>query len=1222
MELARTHTAFVLMLMLQWAAGVQGECLAPGRKCDFTCDCTDCSDESDCGYSGKSFACTFDATSCGWQSTAQSLSYIWEEHQRGETPPTSGPSSDYTTGTASGRYMGVTAVSASTPSTAKLFSPPMTNTSPTCRLRLRYFIWDAGLTGLGQTPLWASVLHLNGSSLVVWRPGSSSVNAWREADVFLGRIPFGFQIYLQSKRTEGLRGDIAVDQLEFLDCALPAPSASGLCADGLLLCARGGCVEQRQVCDGTDDCGDGTDELKCEGYQACDFEDDRCDWDLTPISNLHWTRTSQNNISTTDPLKGPGRDHSTNSVTGHFLYVTVPEGGLKHDWAAFQSPLLEPTNSTHPCKLVMYTHQFGPRAGGLSVLVASYKIAPVWERGGDLGDLWVKAEVEVVANTTFKILVVAAIRDAEYGGIGVDSLRLSPGCVRSSGIPTMPTEFPRPPGDPCIESSKMCDFAPDCSESADEDKCGDFSYDKGSSGWTDRSIGSQAWKLHKNSNSIPKEEYLYVSGAPGQQLTDAQCRTPPLGPSGPACSLSFSYALTGAPDHIGDLSVRLIDSLRGQLPKLWEFSGKTGPEETAWRRAEVTVGDRRHRFQLAFEARAATLGLNATVRVKDVRFSRCHPNHLPSSPSGLACNFEDGLCDWYQDHSDNFDWTLLPGMDHTIGTGKSLVVDLWDPSLRGGSGRLLSFPQQAFPTDRCLAFYYKLYGSQTGVLNVKLTDSYGHEVLLWTRSGAHGNFWHEEHCTVPYQLSNFQLVFEVLRWGFDGRVAIDDVALLERPCAVPRLCSFEGQVCGYTSSGAVRWGQRNGLAAAPTGGPKADHTLETEMGYYMMVYSGVDDLGLDGLSTLSSPVQPGSSGTQCVHFWYHMGGEHPGLFSVYMKPVTGDRVKLFSNNLDQGDVWRHGNANISSNLVDWQLEFEVVGGGGKDTSVAVDDVSLLAHPCESEGSKCTLEQGLCGWSNTNHLDRDKLDWDITSRETETHYPVPMHDHTLGTERGHFLFFPSSSRTPANQNARLVSAHLPPTKGTCLRFWAHRPSSADNVLTVWRLTGVNSLYQLLKVEAVEGTWAPFKISITSTESYQIVLEGVRGSAGVLALDDIQYTVGTDCDGRVTDPQHGGQAGSDAGGIAAAVIVVLLLLGSLAGLLVFYLRTRGTDDQLIPSRSARQSVASSGGKGIVNDVYEPQSEDRVTIPPIQNHPMAAGFNNVLTSDSGTFREMQVA
>lgn len=32
-----------------------------------------------------------------------------------------------------------------------------------------------------------------------------------------------------------------------------------------------------------------------------------------------------------------------------------------------------------------------------------------------------------------------------------------------------------------------------------------------------------------------------------------------------------------------------------------------------------------------------------------------------------------------------------------------------------------------------------------------------------------------------------------------------------------------------------------------------------------------------------------------------------------------------------------------------QLEFEVVGGGGSATHVAVDDVALLAHPCDSEG---------------------------------------------------------------------------------------------------------------------------------------------------------------------------------------------------------------------------------------------------------------------------------
>lgn len=36
----------------------------------------------------------------------------------------------------------------------------------------------------------------------------------------------------------------------------------------------------------------------------------------------------------------------------------------------------------------------------------------------------------------------------------------------------------------------------------------------------------------------------------------------------------------------------------------------------------------------------------------------------------LSCNFESGLCGWYQDNSDNFDWTMLDGMDHTIGIGE------------------------------------------------------------------------------------------------------------------------------------------------------------------------------------------------------------------------------------------------------------------------------------------------------------------------------------------------------------------------------------------------------------------------------------------------------------------------------------------------------------------------------------------------------------------------
>ncbi|XP_044029538.1 apical endosomal glycoprotein isoform X2 [Siniperca chuatsi] len=1208
-------SALILLLSLQFVASYWAlPCQAPERKCDFVCDCSDCSDEQDCGYRGKGFECDFEeAGMCGW--TDQSLNtavYSWEKRQRGDTLHDSGPSSDYTTGTATGSFMGVSAVRTESVSTAVLISPEMKQSSPTCRFRLRYFLWDSGHTGLGSTPLWASVLHQDSLEAVVWRPEATSVRGWREATIFLGRIPTTFRIRLYSQRSDGRRGDVAVDQLEFLDCALPLPLPGKECPAEMMECRREGCVERRQVCDGSDDCGDGTDEEGCGEYRLCDFEEGLCDWDLTSLSRLKWVRTNQENISITDPLKGPGRDHSNNSATGHFLYVTVPDGGLTNDWAAFQSPRLEPTNSSHPCKMVMYTHQFGPRSGGLTVLVADRSIYPVWERAGALGDVWVKAEVEIVTNSTFQIVIMAAVRDFTYGGIAVDSIVLSPECRLSSENNTW-ANFPKPPKHPCTEPDKMCDFNRDCAGAEDEAKCGDFSYTEGSSGWTDSSIGSQGWVLYENSTS--KEDYLYVAEAPGQQLTDAQTRTPLLGPSGPACTLSFDFALTGNPDHIGELSVRVIDSLLGVLPKLWEFSGKTGTGEGAWQHVNVPIGVRKHRFQLAFEARAVKLCPCAKIKVKNVRFVNCHADYFPSSPTALSCNFEDGLCGWYQDNSDNFDWTLLDGMDHTIGIGRSLVVDMWSPSLRGVFGRLVSFTQLPAPTDYCLSFFYKLYGPNTGALNVKLLDNSGYESVLWTRSGAHGNVWHEAHCPVPHQLTNFQLMFEAVRSGFDGRVAIDDVAFVGRPCTVPRMCSFEGQRCGYSSSGKVHWLHRSGNTAT-TPGPKTDHTLETELGFYMMANTGANILPSGGTAVLTSPVRKGTAKTECVHFWYHMGGVNPGSLTLYMKPVKGERVKIFSDSLNQGDVWRHGNSNISSALVDWQLEFEVVGAGGKDTHIAVDDIFLSAHPCEDQGSKCSLERGMCSWSNTQNIKVDKLDWELTSQEAERHYSTPHEDHTLGTERGHFLFFPSSNRTAANQNAQLLSPHLPPTKGTCLKFWAYKPYSSDSELRVWSLTE-GRLHQLLVVSELGGPWKRFDVNITSTEEYQIVFEGIKGTSGVVALDDIEYTVGVNCANKVTDALTTSPNGDNAGGTAASVIVVLLLIGTLIALLIYYLRTR----QRIKAVTGPSTSSSSPGVGFHNETYEPEfTQDNVMVPPAQNHPMAAGFNNV--SVSADVREMEVA
>lgn len=61
--------------------------------------------------------------------------------------------------------------------------------------------------------------------------------------------------------------------------------------------------------------------------------------------------------------------------------------------------------------------------------------------------------------------------------------------------------------------------------------------------------------------------------------------------------------------------------------------------------------------------------------------------------------------------------------------------------------------------------------------------------------------------------------------------------------------------------------------------------------------------------------------------------------------------------------------------------------------------SVIFILLDSPGSKCGMERGMCSWSNTQNMTIDKLDWELTSAEMEHHYPIPLDDHTLGTEKG-------------------------------------------------------------------------------------------------------------------------------------------------------------------------------------------------------------------------------
>lgn len=160
---------------------------------------------------------------------------------------------------------------------------------------------------------------------------------------------------------------------------------------------------------------------------------------------------------------------------------------------------------------------------------------------------------------------------------------------------------------------------------------------------------------------------------------------------------------------------------------------------------------------------------------------------------------------------------------------------------------------------------------------------------------------------------------------------------------------------------------------------------------------------------------------------------------------------------------------------------------------------------------------MCDWTNIQDISMDILDWELTSAESEKHYPAPPKDYTLGTEKGqshelqgiavldslqcfkisipsfcpgHFLFLPSSNRTASNENAFLLSPHLPPTKGTCLKFWAFMPMSCTYqcsviILTLnWNLISKMNqmsnkpMFRLNKcsgqqIEGMDDNWRPVK-----------------------------------------------------------------------------------------------------------------------------------------------------
>uniref|UniRef100_A0A8B9FZ80 MAM domain-containing protein n=1 Tax=Amazona collaria TaxID=241587 RepID=A0A8B9FZ80_9PSIT len=918
---------------------------AAEELCNFICDCSNCSDESQCGYLrgsavlGTSFTCDFEDGTCGWQDVSTS-EYRWVRSHTSLAAWGTGPHSDHTLGTDLGWFMLTVSPPSKTTATAWLRSPVMQEAAATCEIRAWYHI-----SGSGE----GSLVGTDGSRCTGHR--------------------------------EATMGALGRDR-----CPTAPELGQQVCGAEESRCSRGSCLAQHRFCDGTDDCGDGSDE------------------DPTQCSEHAW------------PQRGvlPTRPPS------HTDGLWVCTDGAKLCCGAVRG---------HPSSLVLYCHLHGSATSSLSIsYVANSTKHLVRERTGDLGSLWVRERVDFSVTGSFKVgrcLWDGVHRHPQYAPIG-------PGLNWELSTRAEPLMLV---GE-CIAAELGCDFAATCADGSDETRCGAATFEAGPGGWHDVSVGRLRWGLQsvtepQSAGTVLAGAFLAVQAGEGQMVAAAKARTPLLGPSGAACAMEMSY-------HIHS-------SAQGNsLPALGCLAC-TAPAPSEGH-IQVLLGERSRPFQVLPEhLHGVNLGGGRQAEGKghwEDRFAfgvpcPCSLIIIISLWPELSCNFEKGMCGWYQDQTSDFKWVRGTGQgqgsDHTTGSGYFLAADPSAQWSRGERAQLITYLQEPAATARCLSFWYRLAGAQIGTLNLKLRLEGAEETVLWTQRGTQGSVWHRGRATLPATgQRQYWVAFEALRDGFLGDMALDDVALTAGPCGAELSCSFEADACGLVGSGQQGW-LRQSNSTGTTVGPPADHTTGTATGHYLVVSTGRDSLPTGHVAALTSqPYQP-SAPAQCLAFWYQLSASTPGSLGVFVEQ-SGVRRRVLAVSGVEGDAWHRGHATVEADG-DWQVMFEAEGAGGDHGYIALDDLHVSDGACP-EPASCDFERDMCGWSSPADPRLHSFAWGWKSGVPLTKYPGPEQDHTLGTRNGRRHTSSWVCWARGGTTGLLESQYLPAAADSCLRFWYH------------------------------------------------------------------------------------------------------------------------------------------------------------------------------------------
>ncbi|KAJ8050465.1 MAM and LDL-receptor class A domain-containing protein 2 [Holothuria leucospilota] len=570
----------------------------------------------------------------------------------------------------------------------------------------------------------------------------------------------------------------------------------------------------------------------CDQLANCNFEDNLCTYVNVAEDEFDWRRQPGSSLSA---YVGPRVDHTFGVTSGHYAFADTSSPRATGDKAWMITDTSIDVATPYCMSLWFYMDgNEGDNVGNLTLYqrrseseTNTWNILQSWTTGRRT-DQWVHQLVDISALWPFIQLVFEAKAGlTTAGGIAVDDLQLYPGeCL----APTQPPCIFLCGDGSCLTDERLiCDFREDCSDGSDEYSCGACTFENGLCSYVDISTGSYRWR-NGTGNTVPistgpnvdhtldtsSGSYMYVTANAGSGFSMAILQSGEMNNAAPSCLLTFWAQIQGQDiDHLG--TYLLVGTSRTLIH--W-VETDLGPD---WVQLQFGLGRLVGPFKVEFEAQRS-FSAEGHMAIDDITFTGCGYPDPPvtcrnddfrcdnrrcvestricdltddcgdlsdefACDDYISCDFERGICDWEQIHTDELDWDLEqgltrtpwtgPAMDHTTGLDSGTYVYLESslPRQEGDRARLAS-PAFDQATEDCqIRVYYHLYGEEIGSISIYTrTQINGPLTLRWRRVGELGDFW--ERADVPLNSTDpFQVIIEgVVGDGIHGDIAIDDTS--------------------------------------------------------------------------------------------------------------------------------------------------------------------------------------------------------------------------------------------------------------------------------------------------------------------------------------------------------------------------------------------------------------------------------------------------------------